>query len=894
VKLLTATVGGTLAVASSIELEGGAALPPDINIGGHGKVYFRANQNVSGAAANGTIRIVGKRISIPGEAARINFHQGQVETDLKTGGIKGVCWLLISVVDGVAVDASDRFPGWASPTDGPWFIAHYDWTTEVWTAFDNTGADFPFEPSDDDTLIARVVRRSDASPGIEKLKLVAPNTTGVAPDYAAVLAAPDDAGLTVEGVASLAKDGIVRPRLHVASDEERSDADLYVRWRPAAGDYPGSEISDDFAGDVYQLDEGATDPETQWVNTRRPLKGTHPEGWFGGFDGGEVVDVGVQWRETDDAGEVSPWVQVANVLIEGDTAAPGPVIDATVALKRGVPRVKWGNPADTDLRRANWRRGTTTVFADATPLTTPGGAEHFDDPDAPVGTPVYYFGTTEDASGNEDLGAYVMVGPITATGIRGSDRDQTPPATPSVAPSLSQTLIVGSDGVPRIRLVASITTPGDADEILWALQRDGGGFETDRGAATPTTTLRTWVVNVGEVCQLKYKSIGDLGIKGAAYSPTATKTITGDTTAPGTVDVSSATGKRPADGTIVLRDFVYPADADVAGVIFQSSVLGTFADAQFAGHQNYPKTSFRDERNLVIGQPLTYRVAAYDRSGNVGAWSVFSFTVAARYVDGGDIDVGAVNPRIHLKGNMKSGQTLELSTGGVVPLAASVFVTNVSDGDHIGFPVDYGAPPQIAFNLPGGLPTPTSGTIYQATPVSLTSSGCDVSIKQVTPGTPTVRTTGAGAGDAAVPQPRGVQGFSVSRGVLAGPYNNFYRVRLNLSFTVIDAGSGGVAVIRVYRYDGASWTPLADLTFSAAGNNSWTGNATVGFLYSGTLASSDKIGVNVLSLGDNTATCVINTFTEVFWKSRTDTSPTTATPNGEEVQVIVFPPNPAA
>lgn len=693
-------------------------------------------------------------------------------------------------------------------------------------------------------------------------------------------------------------DGVTECVLQVSVDKvvKGRVQDLVVQVRDAAGPYPGCVLAIDCAVDdgIVQLDPGIGDPELSWRPAGHALPAAQPDGFYHGFKGGEVVDCRLAWRTVD--GWLSDWVVEPDIEIPPDTIPPLPAADVVAMAKGGFNLVKVTQASGQAKDFADYLYFRTTdgvVAPGATPTETRRAAK-WEDAEAAPGTAYTYVVFTRDASGNVDWAAGVAAAPVTTRGIQGGDLDSTPPATPGSPASLSQTLIVGADGVPRIRLVASTPTPGDAARILWALQRDGGGFETDIADATATTTLRTWVVNVGEVCQVKFKSVNAVGTKSVAYSPTSTRTITGDTTPPGVVDVSAATGKRPADGSIVLREYVYPADADVAGVIFQSSVLGTFADAVFAGHQTYPKTTFRDERTLVIGQPLTYRVAAFDGSGNVGAWSVFGFTVAARYIDGADVDVGAINPGFHLKGNMKPGQVLEMPSGGVVPLGGTVFVTNVSDGDHVDFPVDYGAPPQIAFNLPGGLPTPAAGTIYRANPVNLTSAGCDVAILIVTPGTPVLRSIGPGSGDAAVPQPRGVQGFSVTRGALAAPYNNFYRVRLNLSFTVIDAGSGGVAVIRVYRYDGAAWTPLADLTFSAADIDSWTGNATVGFLYSGTLASGDKIGVNVLSLGDNTATCVINTFAEVFWKSRADLSPSTATPAGEEVQMIVFPPNPAA
>lgn len=414
-KLLTADLAGRIQVAPSDVLLGGAAKPPDVSDGASGPLDFKINRNHKGLTENGTIQLTGRRLHVPG-IGRVVLAQKQVETAMKTGGIVGILWLLLSVVDGAPQSASARFPGWASPTDGPVFLAYYDARSEAWSAWDSTGASFPFDVTDDDVLLARIVRKSAASPGIEKRKNFVDNVTGRAPYFEPALAAPVSGDITAQGQVKQGKDGTTRAFLQVASNAVRSDADLFVRWRPAAGAYPGAIFAADFLNQVYQLDPDATDPGSQWHDAPRPLPGLEPSGRFGGFEGQPelaTVDVATQWRERDDAGLVSPWLVTPDVAITEDTTPPGPVTSASVVLKRGVPRVKWTNPIAADFRRTNWRRGTTTVFADATPIKTPGSAEHFDDPEAAAGTPVYYFATTVDRTGNEDLGAYVMVGPVT-------------------------------------------------------------------------------------------------------------------------------------------------------------------------------------------------------------------------------------------------------------------------------------------------------------------------------------------------------------------------------------------------------------------------------------------------------------------------------------------------
>jgi hypothetical protein len=398
-------------------------MPPGMNHGAYGKLKFAANQDAAGAVEDGSVKLTTGHVNVP-QVGRIRLSQPVLETPLKAGGLFGVFWIVLG-----QSNASTRFAGWSSPHDGPIFTAGYDWDADQWTAYDVGGAQSDFEPADDDCIVGRLLRKTGT--GIDKLHSLIVHSKGLAPDYEVTLPAPDGAALTVEGVSSIARDRTARPRLRVASAASRTDADLHVRWREAAGRYPGAEISDDFAGDLYQLDPGQTDSETRWVTPRRPLKGTNPDGLFGAFGGGgELLDVGAQWRESDDAGAISDWTTVHDVAIPGDTNAPGPITGAGVVAKGGFNRLRWSNPAgeaDRDLKRANWRRNTSSSFGGIL-LAIPDGAAHYDDHEAPIGTPVWYFATTEDASGNEDLDAFVRVGPITARGSL-SDVDTSVPTT---------------------------------------------------------------------------------------------------------------------------------------------------------------------------------------------------------------------------------------------------------------------------------------------------------------------------------------------------------------------------------------------------------------------------------------------------------------------------------
>jgi hypothetical protein len=122
--------------------------------------------------------------------------------------------------------------------------------------------------------------------------------------------------------------------------------------------------------------------------------------WERAVSTGYEYDVRVRIRRED--GTDGPWSTETNILVSGDTTAPG-VPTALSVTGTGTHTVGWTNPTSLDVMRAR-------VYASATnnPTTATEVAEVFGLPataytatHTPAGVPTYYWVTAVDRSGNE-------------------------------------------------------------------------------------------------------------------------------------------------------------------------------------------------------------------------------------------------------------------------------------------------------------------------------------------------------------------------------------------------------------------------------------------------------------------------------------------------------------
>jgi len=124
---------------------------------------------------------------------------------------------------------------------------------------------------------------------------------------------------------------------------------------------------------------------------------------------GYEYDLRVRIRRED--GTDGPWSTETNILVSGDTTAPG-VPTALSVTGTGTHTVGWTNPTSLDVMRAR-------VYASATnnPTTATEVAEVFGLPatayaatHTPAGVPTYYWVTAVDRTGNESARTYAGVG----------------------------------------------------------------------------------------------------------------------------------------------------------------------------------------------------------------------------------------------------------------------------------------------------------------------------------------------------------------------------------------------------------------------------------------------------------------------------------------------------
>lgn len=343
-----------------------------------------------------------------------------------------------------------------------------------------------------------------------------------------------------------------------------------------------------------------------------------------------------------------------------------------------------------------------------------------------------------------------------------------------------------------------------------------------------------------------------------------------------------------------------PADTKFRGaVLYRHAATDDPASAdelEFQSARPNRKIKFTDPDALVSGTTYFYYIASYSKLDVESTVRTLIGSAVYRNIQGADFEDGAVDlGATAVQGNLQQGQSLLLSSGISTPVAAKVLRFQVSDGDVLTYP-DCGTLPDVDFLL-GNLPTLASGSQYVGLATGLSSTGFTVSLQTITaPGAITAETTATGASDATVPRPGGAPvGFSVAKGSSTVSYNSQWRMRLNLTFTPVHSYDTLHATVRLWRFDGATWTKITDLDFAPDTTGTWTGNVTINFTADlSAMLSTDLFGVNIVSVygGFNGGAVVINSFGPMSWKSQAAPGSTTsATPNGEQITCFVTLPS---
>ena len=123
-----------------------AAIPAGVAVGGFGTVEIIPNSTSSGAN-NGEFFIKAGRIIHPVTSSVITIYNDTYANTPFEGGVTGRFFLFYS-----AQLTTDRFVGFID-AGTYFFAATYDWSTKVWTAYNNAGTAFPFTPVSTDLIL---------------------------------------------------------------------------------------------------------------------------------------------------------------------------------------------------------------------------------------------------------------------------------------------------------------------------------------------------------------------------------------------------------------------------------------------------------------------------------------------------------------------------------------------------------------------------------------------------------------------------------------------------------------------------------------------------------------------------------------------------------------------
>lgn len=132
-------------------------------------------------------------------------------------------------------------------------------------------------------------------------------------------------------------------------------------------------------------------------------------GWERAVSIGAEYDVRVRIVREDRT--TGPWATETNILVSGDTTAPGVPTGLSVA-GTSAHTIGWTNPTSLDVMRARVYASATNDSATAAEVAEVFGlpATAYTTTHTPAGVPAYYWVTAVDRSGNESARTYAGVG----------------------------------------------------------------------------------------------------------------------------------------------------------------------------------------------------------------------------------------------------------------------------------------------------------------------------------------------------------------------------------------------------------------------------------------------------------------------------------------------------
>lgn len=346
----------------------------------------------------------------------------------------------------------------------------------------------------------------------------------------------------------------------------------------------------------------------------------------------------IRVRAIDKAGNRSDWSPVQNVTGAGDTTPPSAPTALAVSVSLGSFFLEWTNPSASDLSKIEVWEHTSNANGSATRIATvnaqSGAKGSYARSGMAAGAVRYYWLKAVDTSGNASVFSGVASGTI--PNVPAGEIDTTPPGVPSGL-SLSTSLVTDTGtGLPRPRVVATWTGPGDADLA-------GFDVEVTEGGGSPVTRMVSgnrdqWDSRPNVSYQVRVRAFDRVGNR-SAWSSSQSITAPADSVAPAAPTALAAVA---SVGSVFLSG-IAPSDSDTAKIeVWENTTNNSGTATRIAVVNAIPGTAWAHPRTgLSANDTRWYWARAVDTSGNASVFSTgISRTVP--YVANPDIAVGTL------------------------------------------------------------------------------------------------------------------------------------------------------------------------------------------------------------------------------------------------------------
>lgn len=346
----------------------------------------------------------------------------------------------------------------------------------------------------------------------------------------------------------------------------------------------------------------------------------------------------IRVRAVDKAGNRSDWSEPQSITGAGDTTPPAAPTALAVSVSLGSFFLEWTNPSASDLSKIEVWEHTSNASGSATRIATvnaqSGAKGSYARSGMAAGAVRYFWLKAVDTSGNASVFSTGASGTI--PNVPAGEIDTTPPGVPSGL-SLSTALVTDAGtGLPRPRVVAMWTAPGDADLAGFDVEvTEAGGNPVTRMVST---NRDQWDSRPNVYYQVRVRAFDRVGNR-STWTSSQSITAPADAVAPAAPTALTAVA---SVGSVFLSG-VAPSDLDTAKIeIWENTTNNSGTATRIAVVNAIPGAAWSHPRTgLSANDTRWYWAKAVDTSGNASAFSTgISRTVP--YVANPDIAVGTL------------------------------------------------------------------------------------------------------------------------------------------------------------------------------------------------------------------------------------------------------------